>query len=79
MQYFSKKITPNNFTELQNALVEKDNAKTGVVGHDDFIRCLSRSKMKCTESEVAQLVQELDKANEGAVNYMEFLKFSYMS
>ena len=34
--------------------------------------------MKCTEGEVATLVQELDKENTGNVNYKEFLKFSYM-
>ena len=34
--------------------------------------------MKCTESEVSQLVKELDKTGSGQVNYKEFLKFSYM-
>jgi Ca2+-binding EF-hand superfamily protein len=78
LQYFSKKITPNNFKELQNALNEKDSEGKGLVNSDDFIRCLSRSQMKCTEREVMQLVEELDKAKTGEVNYNEFLKFSYM-
>jgi Ca2+-binding EF-hand superfamily protein len=29
LQYFSKKITPNNFTELQQALLEKDKSESG--------------------------------------------------
>ena len=65
LQYFSKKITPNNFTDLQTALIENDKVGQGLVGHDDFIRCLSRSNMKCTEFEVKSLVQELDKENSG--------------
>jgi hypothetical protein len=34
--------------------------------------------MKCTEREVAKLVEELDKENSGLVNYNEFLKYSYL-
>ena len=48
----SQKITPNNFNELKSALLEKDINKDGFVGNDDFVRCLSRSQMKCTEREV---------------------------
>jgi Ca2+-binding EF-hand superfamily protein len=43
------------------ALIEKDKESNGLVAQDEFIRCLSRSKMKCTEGEVAELVKELDK------------------
>lgn len=78
LNYFTQKITPNNFGELQEALFEKDESKTGHLKHDDFIRCLSRSKMKCTEREVEKLVSELDTSNTGQVNYREFLKYSYM-
>ena len=47
--------------------------------HDDFIRCLSRSNMKCTEREVMKLVQELDQEQSGFVDYNAFLKYSYLS
>jgi Ca2+-binding EF-hand superfamily protein len=59
-------------------LLEKDKHSNGLVPHDEFIRCLSLSNMKCTEREVAKLVEELDRENSGLVNYNEFLKFSYL-
>ena len=31
---------------------DKDINNDGFVGNDDFVRCLSRSQMKCTEREV---------------------------
>ena len=51
-----KKVTPNNFFALHEALKDKDHERTGCVQSDDFIRCLSRSNMKCTEREVMTLV-----------------------
>lgn len=56
-----------------------DSEKKGLVNHSDFIRCLSRSNMKCTEREVMKLVEELDKEQTGNVNYANFLKYSYLS
>ena len=64
---------------MSSALHEKDQTNSGQVLHDDFIRCLSRSNMKCTEREVQILVSELDVEKTGNVNYSEFLKFSYLS
>ena len=34
--------------------------------------------MKVTDSEVQELIKELDRENSGRVNYQEFLKFSYL-
>lgn len=78
LQYLSKKITPNNFGELTSAFNEKDTNGSGFVKHDDFIRCLSKSNMKCSVREVQELVSELDNDNTGQVNYEEFLKYSYL-
>lgn len=78
LQYFSKKVTPNNFGALQGLLREKDVHGTGYLKNDDFVRCLSTSQMKVTESEVQTLVQELDKDGMGQVNYQDFLKYSYL-
>ena len=78
LQYLSKKITPNNFGELTSAFTEKDTNGSGFVKHDDFIRCLSKSNMKCSVREVQELVTELDSSNTGQVNYEEFLKYSYL-
>lgn len=35
--------------------------------------------MKVTDSEIKDLVTELDGDNEGKVNYKDFLKYSYLS
>lgn len=34
--------------------------------------------MKVTDSEVRELVTELDRENTGQVNYVDFLKYSYL-
>ena len=46
--------------------------------NEDFMRCLSQSQMKVTESDVASLVAELDSDKTGQVNYQDFLKYSYL-
>lgn len=78
MQYFSKKVTPNNFGALQKILSEHDKTGSGFLSNDEFVRCLSSSQMKVTESEVEALVSELDVTKTGRVNYEEFLKYSYL-
>lgn len=35
--------------------------------------------MKVTDNEVQLLIQELDKEQQGMINYKEFLKYSYLS
>lgn len=52
LQYFSKKVTPNNFGALKELLNEKDPANSGFLSNDEFKRCLSNSQMKVTENEV---------------------------
>ena len=61
LEYFSKKVTPNNFGALQQLLGDKDKEGSGFLRNDEFVRCLSSSQMKVTESEVENLVKELDK------------------
>lgn len=69
LQYFSKKVTPNNFGALQQLLADRDPNGTGCLANEEFVRCLSSSQMKVTEHEVQALVEELDKEKAGQVNY----------
>ena len=61
LQYFSKKVTPNNFAALSGVFNQNDANNSGFLSNDDFRRCLSSSQMKVTDNEVQQLIQELDK------------------
>lgn len=78
LQYFSKKVTPNNFVQLQKLMGEKDPGNSGYISSSEFKRCLSGSMMKVTENEVEKLIDELDKDKTGQVNWQEFLKYSYL-
>lgn len=52
LQYFSKKVNPNNFGHLQNLFQENDQGGNGFLTNDDFRRCMSGAQMKVTDSEV---------------------------
>jgi Ca2+-binding EF-hand superfamily protein len=65
LQYFSKKVTTNNFSQLQKLLGDKDPGNSGYITNSEFKRCLSGSLMKVTETEVEKLIEELDKDKSG--------------
>ena len=41
LEYFSKKVTPNNFIALEKLLKDLDQNGTGFLSNDNFMRCLS--------------------------------------
>jgi Ca2+-binding EF-hand superfamily protein len=71
-------VTPNNIEGLQKMLTEVDKDQSGFLSNDAFVRCLSQSQMKVTDREVAKLIEELDAAHTGKINYRDFLKYSYL-
>ena len=53
-------MTPNNISGLQDELTKKDDAASGFLPNETFLRCLSVSNMKISEREVESLMKELD-------------------
>ena len=43
------------------------------------MRCLSMTQMKVTDGEVQALVKELDKEESGQINYIDFMKYSFLA
>mmetsp|Transcript_4166 Transcript_4166/g.6200 ORF Transcript_4166/g.6200 Transcript_4166/m.6200 type:complete len:133 (+) Transcript_4166:1039-1437(+) len=46
--------------------------------NNTFLRCLSKQYVRLTEREQDEILKALDASNQGSVNYMDFLKYSYL-
>ena len=79
INYLSLRVNPMNIKGLQETLKQQDASGTGELPSDQFIRCLSKCQMKFMDDEVENLIDTIvNKEKINQVNYIDFLKFSYL-
>mmetsp|Transcript_4165 Transcript_4165/g.6196 ORF Transcript_4165/g.6196 Transcript_4165/m.6196 type:complete len:141 (+) Transcript_4165:1028-1450(+) len=55
-----------------------DKDQKGTLDPEPFLRCLSKTHMKIGEHEMTTVMSQLSAEGEKPVNYMDFLKYSYL-